>query len=153
MRNCRRDLVKLPGGPLAVAFGGEWRREKTRGPAGGKLSMPATSWGSSEISPISASRTVGAAFVGVQHSESRKVRDRRLGALLTITATSEARRTQSCLALAARALAAAPRGLGTGFRAPSLPRPLQFSRSTSFRAVSSTRCAARDDGAARLRAR
>jgi iron complex outermembrane receptor protein len=115
------DLLNLPGGPLAVAFGGEWRREKLADqPApifdtGDVLGSPF------EISPIGANRSVGAAFVEFSIPVSKRFE---IGASARYDHYSDfggttnpkiALRWQPARALLLRA------AWGTGFRAPSLP--------------------------------
>ena len=58
-----RDFGALPGGPIGVALGGEWRREKLTDSPAPILDTNDILGNNSAINPQSAGRTVGAAFI------------------------------------------------------------------------------------------
>jgi len=115
------DLLKLPGGPLAVAFGGEWRREKLEDQPAAIFDTGDVMGAPFEISPISASRTVGATFVEFSIPVTKGFE---IGASARYDNYSDfggttnpkvALRWQPVRSLLLRG------AWGTGFRAPSLP--------------------------------
>jgi iron complex outermembrane receptor protein len=60
-----REWIELPGGPLGVAFGGEWRRESLVDRPAPILDTGDVISFNAEISPQSASRNVGALFAEI----------------------------------------------------------------------------------------
>jgi iron complex outermembrane receptor protein len=116
-----RDMLKLSGGPLAVALGGEWRRERLTDNPSEMLASGEVVGIRVEIDPQQASRTVSAAFAEVNVPI---VRALEVGASVRYDHYSDfggttnpkvALRWQPVPSLLMRGT------WGTGFRAPSLP--------------------------------
>lgn len=135
-----RDVARLPAGPVSVAFGGEWRRERLTDQPSGVLANQEIIGIRFPIVPAQGSRTVEAAFGEVNVPVARGVE---LGASLRYDHYSDfggttnpkvAVRWQPVTSLLLRGTA------GTGFRAPTLPNVYTPQTGTYIRYVDPVRC-------------
>jgi iron complex outermembrane receptor protein len=136
-----RDWAPLSGGPLASAFGAEWRREKLDDQPAPILDTGDIIGAPFEISPQSAARRVAAVFAEASVPFAKgwellaSVRHDHYGDFGGTTNPKVALRWQPARSLLMRA------SWGTGFRAPTLPDlyTQQFTAS-SFGLVDPVRC-------------